>query len=259
MKRIAIITGVLVLLNTNLLFAFDHNYTAWGNVLAKFVHKKGNDNLVNYAGIAKDRSDLDAFLKEVETVKSDEYQNFTSTQKLAFLFNSYNALTIKFILIGMLDGSVKSIKDLGSVFKSPWKKKFFNLFGEESYLDHLEHDLARAKFNEPRVHFAFNCASKSCPNLQLKPFLPAKLNAQLDAAIFEFLSDANKNYYSSEKKTLFISSIFKWYGDDFKKNKNTLNAFLAVKMPLPPDVKKAMADGKVPIKFLDYDWSLNAE
>jgi hypothetical protein len=157
----------------------------------------------------------------------------------------------------ILDSGIpKSIKDTGSFLSSPWKKKFFKLFGEETYLDHIEHDLARARFNNCRFHFAFNCASIGCPMLRNEAWLPEKLSAQLDDSAKRFLSDSSRNTYNGKSNSLEISKIFDWYGKDFEKDKTCGGSVKAF-------VSRYITDGGKPIpdtaniKYLDYDWKLN--
>lgn len=122
------------------------------------------------------------------------------------------------------------------------------------YLDRLEHEIARKDFSEPRIHFAFNCASLGCPNLALEPFRGETLDAQLDAAALSFLRDSERNRWNQVENRFEVSKIFDWYGKDFK----SWQSFVAERIPgVPESAKKCAQANNCLVKFLDYDWSLN--
>jgi len=147
-----------------------------------------------------------------------------------------------------------SIKDIGTSFTSPWKKKLFKWLGQDSYLDYLEHEQVRKNYKEPRIHFALVCASISCPSLSPKVFLPESLDKQLEVASIQFLTDKEKNRITSTNPLkLEISSIFDWYGTDFK----NLNQFIGERITTDRAISSQINQGKFDKKFLDYNWGLN--
>ncbi|MGE3759221.1 MAG: DUF547 domain-containing protein [Pseudobdellovibrionaceae bacterium] len=235
---------------------FDQTHSMWTQFLQKHVKKSAHSSTVNYKEIKRDPSKLETYLKALESVSQDEFNRFSNDERLAFLINSYNAFTVKLIVDHY---PVKSIKDIGSLFSSPWKKKFFRLLGEERSLDNIEHDMIRKQFNEPRIHFAVNCASVGCPALRDEAFVASGLDKQLEDASVSFLSDKTRNRYNPETKKLELSSIFKWYGSDFPKKYGSLEAFLATRITSNPEYQKLVQEKKVNISYLDYDWSLNEE
>ena len=121
-------------------------------------------------------------------------------------------------------------------------------------LDHIEHDILRPRFKDPRVHFAINCASKGCPPLRSEPYRANALAQQLDEMTQAFINDTRKNRL--ERQTLYVSSIFKWFSEDF--DNDVVGFFLKYAQG---DLKKQLEDnkGKIKIKYLDYDWSLNGK
>ncbi len=253
-------TFIGILLSANSSFAFDHSYLKWAEVLSKFTVVNGPVTKVKYLELKENSAALDHFLKEVPVVTINEYNGWNSSQKLAFLFNSYNAFTIKHILNNhSKEKPLKSIKDIGSIFKNSWKIKFFQFLGSESSLDRIEHELARPNFDDPRMHMAFNCASKGCPALLSTPFVADRLDAQLDQAAKLFLSDSKRNIYDAKSDSLQVSAIFKWYKDDFEKSSKTksLKNFLLTYMDLTPAVKEKLIKTDLKLKYLDYDWTLN--
>ncbi len=164
-------------------------------------------------------------------------------EQLAFYINAYNAWILHEAL-GKYP--TKSVQDLLFTFFTGQRIK---VAGEKMSFNHLEKDIIRSKFGEPRVHCALNCASRSCPSLNREPFQADKLDAQLEKLAVAFVNSPKGVDYSAEKKTAALSSIFNWYKDDFKAVGGSL-AFINRRRnpPLPNDVQ---------ITYQDYDWSLN--
>lgn len=202
---------------------------------------------VDYQGFKNDEQRLDDYLTVLEMVDPNA---LTPPDQMAFYINAYNAWTIKLILSAYPD--VRSIKDLGSLFQSPWKKEIVKLKERVVTLDHIEHDILRPRFKDPRIHFAINCASKSCPPLFDEPYDGARLDRQLDSVTTRFINDPNSNFIKSD--TLHVSKIFKWFKADF--NADILGFF---KRYAQGDLKKRLdtRNAGITIKYLGYDWSLN--
>jgi hypothetical protein len=210
------------------------------------------DGMVDYQGFKKDEKILDQYL---DTLNKTDPEMLPEDQKLAFYINAYNAYTIKLILDNFNgDGPPASIKKIGTFFTSPWKISFANVAGKVYSLDNIEHDIIRKQWNEPRIHFAVNCASRSCPPIISEPYLGSSLDNQLEASTRAFLSDTRMNYLQGE--TLYISSIFKWYGEDFKDNPVQ---FILDHSEGELHEGIAQLGKEVRIKYLDYDWSLNGK
>ena len=253
-------TSVLVLLILGLVFnqtvlAFDHSHSRFDQLLQKVVVPVGAQSLVRYGEVKKNPGLLNEYLKELESVDRQTYDSWNENQKIAFLINAYNALTIELILTKYPD--LESIKDLGGFFSGPWKIKFFNLLGKKTHLDHIEHGILRKQFTEPRIHFALVCASIGCPALQTHAFTADKLDAQLSDAAKQFLRDKDRNYYDTSSKTLALSSIFKWFDEDFEKTDGSVKAFVVPYLTDNKALQKEILSSSTKIKYLDYDWSLN--
>jgi len=217
----------------------------YSKLLAKYVH----DGVVDYQGFKKNEARLDDYLSQLAAVNAE---TLSSNEKMAYYINLYNASTIKLILTGY--PGISSIKDLGSIFSSPWKKKFVKINNGQVSLDHIEQDILRPTFKDPRIHFAVNCASKSCPPLLNRPFEGEILNQQLNEVTQAFINNPKNNYI--QDGTLYASRIFKWYGGDFK------NGVVAFFLKFAQgDLKKKIENTKssLPIEYLDYDWSLNGK
>jgi hypothetical protein len=240
--------------------AFDHGHAAWDALLKKHVRWLPDDkqSRVAYAGMATDRAALKSVLAGLSAVTPAAFASFTRPQQMAFLINAYNAFTIELVLTEY--PKLKSIKDV-TLFGSPWKKPFFTLLGEHHHLDWIEHEQLRPKYNEPRVHTAIVCASIGCPALRPEAFTSDRLEAQLEDGMRRFLSDATRNRASANK--LEVSSIFKWFREDFEKGHQGFQkvedvfARYAAALSSDPAVQELLKARKLKPEFLDYDWSLN--
>jgi hypothetical protein len=245
--------------------AFDQSHAAWDALLKQHVvvAQNGNSSRVDYAGLAADPRALNAYLDGLSAVAETEYRGWTREQQLAFLLNAYNAFTLKLVLTRY--PGLKSIKDLGSFLQSPWKKEFFKLLGAARSLDGVEHGMIRAPgaFDDPRIHFALNCASIGCPMLREEAYVAARLDAQLESGARRFLGDRSRNRYDPVSGKLEVSPIFDWYKADFEKGSRGITSvtqFLARYADfLAEDAvgHTVVRQGKAPIRYLDYDWTLN--
>ncbi len=223
---------------------FDHQHARLTTLLADVVEIRGHQSRVNYELLIERRGELDAYLEQLSSITRKEFDEFSESQQLAFLINTYNGFQLKQVIDNY---PIKSIKDVGSFFSSPWSKEFFSLFDEPASLDHVEHSLIRKLFKEPRIHFAVNCASISCPPLANEAYQAGKLEAQLESAAFNFLQDKQANYLDGE--TAYVSKIFSWYEEDFTEG---VVAFVArYWSSLPVDLNE------VDVKYTAYNWSLN--
>ena len=262
------IRHLLVLLLTMLPlagFAFDSSHDAWTKLLQRHVVeiRPGQATAVRYAGFATDRPALKAYLDSLAAVSPAEYARWPKPEQLAFLINAYNAHTVALILDTY--PRLKSIKDLGSLLSSPWKKAFIPLLGKTISLDQIEHGMIRkpGAFDDPRIHAAVNCASVGCPALARQAFVARDLDRQLDAALSGFLSDSTRNRYVAASGRLEVSKIFDWYGSDFERGHRgydslkTLFARHAAVLATTPEGQMAIRNGRYTLDFLDYDWALN--
>lgn len=266
MKKLILI---ILLALQNVLFcmpaqaAIDHS--VWDTLLKQYVIslRDGRVTQVDYAGFKVDHSQLKQYLSLLSSVTQMDFDRWGKSEQLAFLINAYNAWTVELILPAY--PNVASIKNLGSFLKTPWKKRFIPLLGETRSLDDIEQGLIRGsnRYNDPRIHFAINCASIGCPALRAEAYVPERLDAQLEHATKAFLSDRSRNRLDED--TLKISSIFKWYREDFEtgwRKANHLEQFLALyknDLGLNSNITNRLMTGDIAIEFMDYDWRLNAK
>jgi hypothetical protein len=245
--------------------AFDHAHAAWTALLRKHVRvlRGGQATQVAYAGFAADRAALKAYLDSLSAVTPAAFAAWPKAERAAFLINAYNAFTVELILTRYPD--LKSIKDLGSLLSSPWKPKWIPLLGTKVSLDDIEHAMLRKRgdYDDPRVHFAVNCASIGCPALREEAFVAARLDAQLDEQTLRFMSDRTRNRFNAQRGRLELSKIFDWYGEDFRLGHRGIASLPAFAARYAEQLADAPADRErirgagVDIGFTDYDWALN--
>jgi Protein of unknown function, DUF547 len=250
---------------------FDHSHAAWNALLRKYVVviDGGKASQVRYAGLAQERAQLKAYLDSLSKVSEAEFKGWPKPQQMAFLINAYNAYTVEKILTRYPD--IRSIWDFGKVFGNPFKDRFFTLLGRESSLDRIEHETLRAKgaYDEPRVHFAVNCASIGCPMLREEAYVADRLEPQLEEQARRFLSDRSRNRLNA-KGSLEVSKIFDWFKEDWQSgyrgfdgktpaigSREQYFGRYAKLLAEDPAQQKLIEDGKAAIVFLDYDWTLN--
>ena len=225
---------IWVLAGTVSLQAFDGNYSTYKEFLSEFVCRGG----VAYTKVKSE--DLEAVGKKISDLEKTEFKSLNTSDQIAYLINLYNFYTIDLIVRNLpLKTGIRDID-------SPWKKEFVPFLGEKVSLDHIEHDILRKKYEEPRIHFALVCASLSCPALLNRPYVGRRLDEQLTGAAKAFLDDRDRNRVEGNK--LRLSKIFKWYGDDFNKKYGGMVPYIKETMELTGEYK---------VSYLDYDWSLN--
>ena len=223
------------------------NHSEWTSLVQKHVNKAG---FVNYKGFIKDSTLLNKYLQKLSD--NAPANSWSKDDKLAYWINAYNAFTVKLIADNY---PVKSIKDLGAenpiIFvNTAWDKKFFSIDGKKMTLNTIEHKILRKQFNDPRMHFAINCASYSCPKLLDEAYEGKTVNKQLDEQSKDFLADKEKNKISADKPQ--VSSLFKWFSNDFTKTGKTKIAF--INQFTTTKIKESAT-----LEYLDYSWDLNEQ
>jgi hypothetical protein len=221
----------------------------------------GHSTQVDYRQLARQKPQLEQLLAQAAALSQAQFDAAPREEQLAFLINLYNLATVDLVLSRY--PQLSSIKDLGSLWQSPWKQERVRLFGQNLSLDAIEHQWIRqsGRYREPRIHFAVNCASIGCPALREEAYSAERLDAQLDAQTRRFLADRSRNRL--EPGHLALSSIFKWYRDDFEQGwggVHSLAEFIArYAQPLGLDTRArdALLRGELRLEFLPYDWGLN--
>lgn len=212
------------------------DYTIYDQLLQKYV---SNEGLVDYSGIGNDPvfNRLTTFL-----AKKAPNDDWSKEEAMAFWINTYNIYTIQLMVNHM---PVKSIMDI----ENAWDNKFIRIEGQLYSLNQIEHEILRKKYFDPRIHFAVNCASFSCPKLHNKAFTAKNLELLLGQLAKGFVNDPKRNVLSGSSAQ--ISQLFDWYKDDFTKNGSIIE--FINKYANTPLAKNAS------ITYLEYNWSVNSK
>lgn len=230
----------------------DVSHAIWATILSNYLQKAPSSaiNLFAYDRVSPaDKKLLDQYISQMELIN---VANLTREQQMAYWINLYNALTVKVVL-----GSwpVKSIKEIKSgIFDSgPWNLELAQVDGIDLTLNQIEHRILRPLYQDSRVHFAVNCASIGCPDLASRPYIDVELDNMLTEAAQSYI-DHPRGINIIDNK-LILSSIFKWYQDDFGRNRKELLLYLAGFAK--PDLAQRLGDWQGHIKYA-YDWQINS-
>ena len=225
-------------------------FQPWDELLHQYVSDRG---LVDYQAW-KQSTQLTDWLEELSHI---DPQRLSADRQLALWLNLYNALTIKQILDRY---PIKSIlpKFLGIsnwlAFFAFFSRPIYTLNRQRYSLSKIEHDILRQQKCEPRIHFALVCASIGCPLLRNEAYTADRVRIQLDDDAKRFINNPDKVYYDAKQEVLYCSKIFKWYGKDFLKVADSIPEYIQTYL-----APKVALNASTPIKYLDYDWSLNRQ
>jgi len=212
----------------------------WDSLVREHVTESG---LVDYEGFIADSNRLNQYLDLLSRHHPND-EHWNRDERLAYWINAYNAFTVKLIVDHYPVESIKDIKNGIPFVNTVWDIKFIKIEEREYDLNNIEHGIIRPKFDEPRIHMAVNCAAISCPKLQNEAYTAEKLDAQLDQASREFLSNEDKNVITPDR--LKLSKIFSWYRGDFDSVIEFVDQHTETDINENPEVE-----------YLDYNWALN--
>jgi hypothetical protein len=215
--------------------------SAWMVDYNELLDRYGTPTGVKYAAWKANAADIKALQGVVDAIAGENVSALDAKDQLAFYINAYTAWILHEALAKY---PTKSVKDLLFTF---FTSKRIRVAGLQTSFNALEKDTIRAKFGDPRVHFALNCASRSCPPLNPEAFQGNKLDGQFEKLAKDFVNSEKGVKLSADGKSAQLSKIFDWYKDDFK---NGAIAFINQRRakPIPKEAK---------ISYQDYDWSLN--
>jgi hypothetical protein len=220
----------------------------WTIVLQRHV----DDGRVDYEMIANDS----LFFQYLDLLSSTNPDSLPLREDvLALWLNAYNAYTIKLIVDRMPLESIRDISLGLPILFGPWSIDVANVGGRVYTLNEIEHDIIRARYRDPRVHFALVCASLGCPKLRKEAYEGGRVNEQLDDDARRFIGDPSRNRFDPAENTIYISKIFDWYESDFEESAGSVKKFIA--RYVPPQDLSLIALPECDVEFLDYDWSLN--
>jgi hypothetical protein len=250
--------------------AFDH--ALFDSLLQKYVAR----GLVNYQALKANPVLMANYLKQLEQVDTQDFENWQREEKIVFWINAYNAITIEGILrnypidwggvFSRIRFPQNSIRQIGDF----WDTVFIKVMGRDLTLNQIEHEILRKQFDDARIHFAIVCASIGCPVLESRAFFTEGLEQRLDQSARNFINDPEKVRLDKEKNILYLSSILDWYKEDFiasddvekyisqydKKERGVIEIIIKL---LPENKRNYIKENQPEIKYLDYDWSLNEQ
>jgi len=227
------------------------DFRIWDELLQRYVDDLGR---VNYRRWKAEGADV--LRVWLESLADLDLADFTDADaRLALWLNAYNAIAISQVLEVYPIASIRP-----KVLGIPNWLSFLDFFtrsntiigGKKYSLNQIEHAILRPEFAEPRIHFALVCASVGCPLLRRGAYFPESVRTQLEADASRFIHNPDKVRYDAQKKTLYLSKIFKWYEEDFVKAAGSVAEYVGGY--LGPEA--AVGDGWA-IVFLPYDWNLN--
>lgn len=228
------------------------DHRAWDRFLATYVDRSADGvNRVAYGRVnLSDRRALDNYIARLARTP---ILDFNRDQQRAFWINLYNAATVKLILDFLPLESILDIDISPGLFaRGPWDKKLLEVAGEPLSLNDIEHRILRPIWRDPRLHYAVNCASIGCPNLQPMAFTAANGEALLDAAARAYIN--HRRGARIEDGRLIVSKIYAWFTSDFGDNEEAVIRHLSRYAAEP--LKKAL-EGRTTIDDYEYDWGLN--
>lgn len=239
----------LILLLLSVVFSGEvYGQQSYQDIYSGLLAAHVRNGSVEYGGLKKQEKQVQAILDSMAAI--DPTTLSVADQK-AYYINAYNLWTIELVLEHW--PGIHSIKEAGSFIRSPWKRNFVRLHGDVISLDDIEHGILRRRFPDPRVHFALNCASRSCPPLAEKPYRGEDLDAQLEDRTASFINNPANIFVS--KYRLHVSKIFDWYSDDFGGEDGVWTFIRHYAGPQLAASLNTVTDRR--LLFTDYDWSLN--
>ena len=236
------------------------SYEGYETVLRTYVNA---DGLVDYPALQVNPQGLKDFVAQLRSVSPDTYAAWSENEKIAFLINVYNAITLESIINqNPLKGSIKDIFGV-------WNFNKHTVMERSLTLDNIEHDILRKDFQEPRIHAALVCAAISCPPLRQEPYTGENLDEQLDDQVRKWLSSPNGLQIDRTQNRVAISSIFDWFGEDwqtkyaiegtFTGSAKERSALSFISNYVNPEDKEYLEQGNYKLNYLNYDWSLNRQ
>jgi hypothetical protein len=248
------------------------DYGDYAAVLSTYVNDLG---MVDYKGLKANSARLRTFVRALGMQSRAEYNQWTDQEKIAFWINAYNGLTLKAIIdnypikptfparLRYPNNSIRQIKGIWDGFE-------FRVMGRAMTLEDIEHGTLRKDFEEPMIHMALVCAAMGCPPLRNEPYEGSKLTDQLADQVRKFMGNSRKFRVDRGGGDVYLSPIFKWFGEDFVAKYGTSTKFSGpdeeeravlnfVSRYLAPGDRAYLETGSYDIEYLDYDWTLNEQ
>ena len=225
----------------------------WGRILQQYLdtsHPSGTNRLHYNRVSAEDRQSLQDYLHDLQEVR---VSSLNRAEQMAYWVNLYNALTVEVILMHYPVASIRDINISPGIFsRGPWDAKLLTIEGQQVSLNDIEHRILRPLWRDNRVHYAVNCASLGCPNLQPQPFTSQNTEMLLEKAAHEFINHPRGVSFNGNR--VEVSSIYFWFMEDFGGSENGVREHLQ-KYLAPENLPKLNA-AKKGLRH-QYNWQLN--
>ena len=214
----------------------------WQQLLDTYLVEQGENTLFRYSQVTStDKTKLKQYIQRLAKLNPLQYNQ---AEQYAYWINLYNAITVDLILDNY---PVQSITKLGGLFSfGPWGDDVVEINGKNLTLNDIEHRILRPIWNDPRTHYAVNCASLGCPNLQTQAFTADNTQALLERSAKTFINSSKG--VSIQGNTALLSSIYDWFAEDFGGKKQVFNHIAQY----APQYKNFSGN----VKY-EYDWDLN--
>lgn len=226
------------------------DHAAWARVLSRRL-QIGEDGINRFDYARTDSSDRATVAAYIDALEKVSPERLNGGEQHAYWINLYNAATVKVVLDHYPVSSIRDVTQ-GLFSFGPWEMQIVSVEGHRLSLNNIEHDILRRDWRDPRVHYALNCASLGCPNLQPVPYTGDRLDAELDSAARTFINHPRGVALRDGRLTL--SRIYQWYARDFGGTDATIIAHL--RRYAGPGLASRLAN-VAQIDSYQYDWQLN--
>ncbi|UPT62746.1 MAG: DUF547 domain-containing protein [Hyphomonadaceae bacterium JAD_PAG50586_4] len=230
---------------------------AYDRLLSHYVVASADGiNRVRYTAWKASADDVRALNDYIASLERDRPSRMTRDEQLAHWINLYNAITLQVILENY---PVRSIRDIRSQtldprgLIGPWRTQRVTVEGRRLTLDQIENSILRPEFNEPRIHYAINCASIGCPNLAARAWRAETMEADLTRAARAYVNHP-RGVSIDPQGRVRVSTIYRWFAGDF--GGNTVGVLTHLRRYASPELQ-ARLDGATAISHYGYDWTLN--
>ena len=249
MRTIAAVT--LVLLLASVASAAEPDYSTWNRLLSAYYHPVHG---MDYGRLkARDTRALQTLRQQLGRVN---VAALTPKEQLAYWINVYNVNVVATIVERYPVDSIRDISTDPIIRLNVFKKERVPVGNALLSLDDVEHKKIREVFRDARIHFAINCAAKSCPPIRPEAFTGARLDAQLDDQVRRFIAGSVRYELRGDELTIHTTKIMDWFGEDFDKWGGGRAAF--IRRYSPPDKQQLFARAKeIDVEYDHYDWALN--
>lgn len=221
------------------------DYADWNTILATYINAEGR---FDYSGLMGNEVHTALFEQMIQQVASATVSHWEEDDQLAFWINAYNVLTVK----GIMDNfPLESVLGVTGFFDGV----YYQAGGESLTLNDIENERIRAVFNEPRIHFAVNCASMGCPPLRVEAFEGAMLENQLEEQTMLFIQRTTR--IDSNTMEIHISKLFEWFNGDFESEMEGGGVRMFLSRYLDIEERAALTNEENRLVYEEYDWTLN--